>query len=104
MQGADEIALTKLDVLSYLDKIPVCSAYEIDGVVTDNFPMGGELKKAKPVYIYLDGWKSDISGCRKFEDLPKAAQEYVLYLEKVTGAKIRYVSVGADRESYIKRW
>ena len=104
MQGADEIALTKLDVLSYLDKIPVCVAYEVDGVRTDNFPMGEALAKAKPVYEYVEGWKSDISACRKFDELPKAAQEYILYIEKATGAKIRYVSVGADRESYIKRW
>ena len=104
MQGADEIALTKLDVLSYLDKIPVCELYDIDGKITDKFPIGEALAKAKPVYKYVDGWKTDISACRKFEDLPVQAQEYVLYLEKATGAKIRYVSVGADRESYIKRW
>ncbi len=104
MQGADEIALTKLDVLSYLDKIPVCVAYDIDGVTTETFPMGEALEKAKPIYKYVDGWKCDISACRKFEDLPVAAQNYILYLENATGAKIRYVSVGADRESYIKRW
>ena len=104
MQGADEIALTKLDVLSYLDKVPVCVAYEVDGVRTERFPMGEALAKAKPVYEYFPGWKTDISACRKFEELPKEAQEYILYLEKATGAKIRYVSVGADRESYIKRW
>ena len=104
MQGADEIALTKLDVLSYLDKIPVCVSYDVDGVKTDSFPMGEALEKAKPIYEYVNGWKCDISACRKFEELPKAAQDYILYLEKTTGAKIRYVSVGADRESYIKRW
>ncbi len=104
MQGADEIALTKLDVLSYLDRVPVCVAYEVDGVRTERFPMGESLAKAKPVYEYLPGWKTDVSACRKFEDLPKEAQDYILYLEKATGAKIRYVSVGADRESYIKRW
>ena len=104
MQGADEIALTKLDVLSYLDKVPVCVAYEVDGVRTERLPMGEALAKAKPVYEYFPGWKTDISACRKFEDLPKEAQDYILYLEKATGAKIRYVSVGADRESYIQRW
>ena len=103
MQGADEIALTKLDVLSYLDKIPVCVAYEVNGEVTDKFPMGEALAKAKPVYEYFEGWKSDISACRTFESLPKAAQKYIEYIEKATGAPITYVSVGADRESYLKR-
>ncbi len=104
IQGADEIALTKLDVLSYLKKIPVCVAYDVDGVRTEVFPVGEALAKAKPIYEYVDGWDCDISGCRKFEELPKAAQDYILYLEKATGANIKYVSVGADRESYIKRW
>ncbi len=102
MQGADEIALTKLDVLSYLEKIPVCVAYEVDGKETLDFPSGDALKKAKPVYRYLDGWHTDISGCRKLEDLPKEAKEYVAFIEENTGAKIRYISVGAERESYIK--
>jgi len=102
-QGADEIALTKLDVLSYLDKIPVCVAYTVDGVRTDRFPSGGALTKAEPIIEYVPGWKTDISSCRKFSDLPVEAQNYVRYLEKETGCKIRYVSVGADRESYIER-
>jgi len=101
IQGADEIALTKLDILSYLDKIPVCVAYEIDGVKTTKFPSGEALAKAKPVYEYMDGWKCDISKCRTMEDLPKEAVEYVRYIEKVTDCKIKYVSVGAERESYI---
>ena len=101
MQGADEIALTKLDVLSYLDKIPVCVAYEIDGKTTTKFPSGEALAKAKPVYEYMDGWKCDISKCRTMEDLPEAAVKYVRYIEKATGCKIKYVSVGAERESYI---
>lgn len=102
MQGADEIALTKLDVLSYLDKIPVCVAYEVDGVRTDKFPSGGALNRAKPIVEYLDGWNVDISACRKFSELPKAAQDYIMYIERVTECKIKYVSVGADRESYIE--
>ena len=102
MQGADSVALTKLDVLSYLDKIPVCVAYDVDGVITDKFPSGEALANAKPVYEYVKGWKCDISACRKMSDLPEEAVNYVKFIEKSTGAKIQYVSVGADRESYIK--
>ncbi len=102
VQGADEIALTKMDVLSYLDKIPVCTAYEVDGEKVYEFPVGEALGKAKPVIEYVDGWKCDISACRKKEDLPKAALDYVYYLEKATGSKIKYVSVGPDREAYIE--
>lgn len=102
MQGADEIALTKLDVLSYLDKIPVCVAYEVNGVRTDKFPSGESLNKAKPIYEYFKGWKKDISKCRKWEELPVEAREYIEYIQKTCNAKIRYVSVGAERESYIK--
>lgn len=102
MQGADDIALTKLDVLSYLDEIPVCVAYEVDGKRTERFPQGEALKNAKPIYEYRKGWKCDISACRKWSDLPKEAQDYVTYIEKATDCKIRYVSVGADRESYVQ--
>ena len=102
VQGATDIALTKLDVLSYLDKIPVCVAYEVNGKRVDKFPQGVDLAAAKPVYEYLDGWKCDIGGARKLEDLPENARKYVEYIEKATGARIKYVSVGADRESYIK--
>jgi adenylosuccinate synthase len=102
VQGADELALTKLDVLSYLEKIPVCTAYEIDGVKTDRFPSGGALLKAKPVYEYMDGFKTDISKCRKAEDLPDAAVKYVRFIEKTVGCPIKYVSVGAGRDDYIK--
>lgn len=101
MQGADEIALTKLDVLSYMDKIPVCVGYDINGEITDKFPTGYRLSIAKPVYEYHEGWKCPIDSCRRFEELPKAAQDYVKYLEKAVGCKIRYVSVGAEREAYI---
>lgn len=102
LQGATSIALTKLDVLSYLDKIPVCTHYEVNGKVIDSFPMGIELDNAKPVYEYMDGWKQDISNARKFEDLPENAQKYVKFIEKSVGCNIQYISVGADRESYIK--
>lgn len=102
VQGADEIALTKMDVLSYLDRIPVCTSYEIDGVKTKNFPVGEALNKAKPIIEYVDGWNCDISGCRTKEELPKAALDYVKYIEKATGSKVTYVSVGPDREAYVK--
>ena len=102
VQGATCIAVTKLDVLSYLDKIPVCVAYEVNGERTTDFPMGEELVEAKPVYEYMDGWKSDVSGCRKFEDLPVNAQKYVKFLEESVGCPVKYVSVGAEREQYIE--
>ena len=101
MQGADELALTKLDVLSYLDKIPVCVAYDVDGEITTEFPRGERLDKAKPVIEYLDGWKCDISSCRKVSDLPKAALDYIAFIEKAVGCPITYVSVGAEREQYV---
>lgn len=101
-QGATCVALTKLDVLSYLDKIPVCVAYEIDGKIVNDFPTGHELAIAKPIYESVDGWACDISKCRKAEDLPKQALDYVRYIEKVTGCPIKYVSVGAEREEYIQ--
>jgi adenylosuccinate synthase len=102
VQGADEVALTKLDVLSYMDKIPVCVAYEVDGKRTEGFPSGDDLLKAKPIYEYLDGFKTDISNCRKRNDLPKAAIQYIEFLEKAVGCPITFVSVGASRESYLK--
>ena len=100
MQGADEIALTKLDVLSYLDKIPVCVAYEVNGVRTDNFPTGKALADAKPVYVYLDGWKEDISKVRSYADLPTNAQKYIDFIRDTLGCNIKYVSVGAARDEY----
>lgn len=101
VQGADAIALTKMDVLSYLDKIPVCVAYEVDGERTQIFPSGDRLERAKPVIEYVEGF-GDVSGCRKVEDLPKAALDYIRYLEKAVGCPIKYVSVGAGRDEYIK--
>jgi len=100
MQGADELALTKLDVLSYLDKIPVCVAYEVDGVKTEQFPSGDRLAKAKPVYEYLEGFKTDISKCRAVGDLPEAALKYIRFIEAGVGCPIKYVSVGAGRDDY----
>lgn len=101
MQGADEIALTKLDVLSDLDEIEVCVAYEKDGKQTTEFPFPQHLDGYKPVIKTFKGWKKDISGCRKKEELPKEALEYIEFIEKATESKIKYVSVGAEREAYI---
>ena len=101
VQGATEIALTKLDVLSYLDRIPVCVAYDVDGEKTVNFPTGERLNRAKPVVEYLPGF-GDVSKCRTWESLPEAAKDYVRYLEKAVGCKISYVSVGAGRDEYVK--
>ncbi len=103
VQAATEIALTKLDVLSYLDKIPVCTRYISDGKPTDRFPFPVALDEAKPEIEYFDGWKCDISNVRKWEDLPKAAQDYVLFIEKQIGCPITYVSVGPERDSIIVR-
>ncbi len=103
LQGATEIALTKLDVLSYMDMIPVCTGYLIDGRVTEEFPFPDALEDAEPVIAYLEGWKEDISGARRFEDLPVAARKYVEYIEEKTGCRISYVSVGPERDSIIIR-
>ena len=103
VQGATNIALTKMDVLSYMDKIPVCSHYTLDGKTTDRFPFPALLDQAKPVIEYLDGWKCDISGIRTWEELPQAAKDYVLYLEEQIGCHIGYVSVGPERDSIIYR-
>lgn len=101
VQGADCIALTKLDVLSYLDKIPVCTAYEIDGEKTTVFPTGDRLNRAKPVVEYMEGF-GDVSKCRKYEELPQAAKDYINYIEKAVECRVKYVSVGAGRDEYIK--
>lgn len=102
-QGADTLALTKMDVLSYMEKIPVCVAYEIDGVRVDKFPRGVMLDKAKPIYEYYDGWMCDIGGCRKESDLPVNARKYIDRLEELVGCEISVVSVGAERSEYIVR-
>ncbi|WP_195572522.1 adenylosuccinate synthase [Paenibacillus sp. 1001270B_150601_E10] len=103
LQGATEVVLTNLDVLGYLDEIPVCVAYEVDGNQSMQFPVTAELDKAKPVYETLAGWKSDISGIRTFEELPKAAQDYVLRIEELIGVPIHNISVGPRREQMIIR-
>ena len=103
VQGATNIALTKLDILSYMNEVPVCAAYEIDGEITHEFPFPAVLERAKPVMEYLPGWGCDISGVRTWADMPQAARDYVEYVEQAIGCHIGYVSVGAERESLIIR-
>lgn len=100
-QGSDEIALTKLDVLSYMEEIPVCVGYKFEGEMLKEFPIGEKLFKAEPVYEYRKGWMKDISNCKKLEELPQEAIDYIKYIEEVVDCKIKYVSVGAEREQYI---
>lgn len=102
MQGCTYIALTKLDVLSYMDSIPVCVSYEVDGTKLTSFPSSIDtLNAAKPVYEYLPGFHCDISGCRRAEELPKEALDYIRYIEKMIECPVKYVSVGATRDAYI---
>ncbi len=103
VQGATDVVLTCLDVMGYLDEIKVCVGYEIDGVVTRDFPVTPELKKAKPVYQVLPGWKSDVRGITSWEALPKAAQDYVRFIEKELGVPITMVSTGPKRHETLYR-
>lgn len=103
IQGATEVALTNLDVLGYLEEIPVCVGYEIDGTVGEDFPTLPQLQKAKPVLWRLPGWQSDISTCRSFDELPEEARSYVAYIESAVGVKITAVSVGPHRNQTIRR-
>ncbi|WP_409228213.1 adenylosuccinate synthase [Gudongella sp. SC589] len=102
VQGADEIALTKLDVLSYMESIPVCTAYKIDGEKTTDFPVGPRLDRAEPVIEYMFGWNKDITKCRTLDELPSAAKAYISYIQRAISTKITYVSVGPGRDEYIK--
>lgn len=103
VQAATELALTKLDVLSYMDRIPVCTRYIVDGEETDSFPFPAALKKAEAKIEYMQGWKEDISGVRRWEDLPGEAKEYIKYIEEAVGCPITYISVGPERDSIIIR-
>ena len=102
-QGSDEIALTKLDVLSEFEELEICTAYDLNGKIVHEFPFTDALDLCKPVFETVRGWHCDITSCRKFEDLPKAAQDYVLLLEKLCECNIKYISVGAEREQIIVR-
>ncbi|GAC1385429.1 MAG: adenylosuccinate synthase [Marmoricola sp.] len=102
INGLTEFFLTKLDVLDSWERIPVCVAYEIDGVRHDEMPMTqSEFLRAKPIYEYFEGWGEDISGCRSFDDLPKNAQTYVQALEEISGAPFWGVGVGPGREQTV---
>lgn len=103
VQAADEIALTKLDILDGLDEVTMVDSYEIDGETVTEFPMGERLNRAKPHVVKFKGWKKSTCACRKFEELPAEAQAYVEYIEKAVGVYVKYVSVGAERESIIVR-
>ena len=102
-QGSDEIALTKLDVLSEFEELEICTAYELNGKIIHDFPFTDALDLCKPVFERVKGWHCDITSCRKFEELPRAAQDYVLLLEKLCECNIKYISVGAEREQIIIR-
>ena len=103
MQGATEVAFTVLDVLGYLDEIPVCTAYEIDGKETEDFPVTVKLKKARPVFTTLPGWKCDIRGIKKYEDLPENCRNYIEFIEKQIGVPVTMVSNGPKRHDIIFR-
>ena len=103
LQGATDVAFTVLDVLGYLDEIPVCVGYEIDGQVTTDFPTTHLLEKAKPVYEILPGWKCDIRGIKKYEDLPENCRKYIEFVEKHIECPITMVSNGPGRDDIIYR-
>lgn len=103
VQGATDIALTKMDILSYMEEIPLCVSYKYKGQEMNRFPFPSMLKDCEPVYIKMPGWKCDISKCRTYEELPAAARAYIEFVEKEIGARITYVSVGAEREAIIYR-
>jgi len=103
VQGATAVALTAIDVLSYLDVIPVCVGYEIEGQVVRDFPVTTRLNKARPVLEMLPGWKTDIRGIREFGHLPAEAQAYVRFVEREIGVPVSYVSNGPRRDEIILR-
>ena len=103
IQGTTDVAFTVLDVLGYLDEIPVCVGYDIDGEVTTDFPTTAKLKKAKPVYKVLPGWKQDIRGIKKYEDLPENCRKYIEFIEEQIGFPITMVSNGPKRSDIIYR-
>ncbi len=103
MQGATEVALTVLDVLGYLDVLPVCVGYEIDGVVTKDFPTTVKLAKAKPVYVELPGWKQEIRGIKNYDELPENCRKYIEFIEKELEVPVKLVSNGPGRDEIIRR-
>ena len=103
LQGTTDVAFTVLDVLGYLDEIPVCVGYEVDGEVTEEFPVTWKLEKAKPVLTTLPGWKCDIRGIKKYEDLPENCRKYVEFVERHIGYPITMISNGPGRDDIIYR-
>ena len=103
LQGTTDVAFTVVDVLGYLDEIPVCTGYEIDGKVTTEFPVTNQLEKAKPVLEVLPGWKCDIRGIKKYEDLPENCRKYIEFVEEHLGYPITMVSNGPGRDDIIYR-
>jgi adenylosuccinate synthase len=103
LQGTTDVAFTVLDVLGYLDEIPVCTAYDIDGEITTDFPVTYKLEKAKPVIEKLPGWKCDIRGIKKYEDLPENCRKYIEFVEDHIGFRITMVSNGPSRDDIIYR-
>ena len=103
LQGTTDVAFTVLDVLGYLDEIPVCVGYDIDGKVTTDFPVTRLLKDAKPVYKTLPGWKEDITGIREYDKLPENCRKYIEFIENEIGYPITMVSNGPSREDIIYR-
>ena len=102
VNGLTDLFLTKLDVLSSLEKVPVCVAYDVDGVRHEEMPLSQtEFHHARPIYEFLDGWSEDISLARTVEDLPKAAQVYVKTLEELSGTRVSAIGVGPDRDETI---
>lgn len=104
IQGSTEVAFTVLDVLGYLDELPICVGYEIDGKVTKDFPTTVKLAKAKPVYQTLPGWKCDIRGIKKYADLPENCRKYIEFIEQEIQVPITMISNGPGREDIINRW
>ena len=104
INGVTDFVMTKLDVLTGVEQIPVCVAYDVDGVRFDEMPVSqSDFHHAKPIYENFAGWTEDISGCKRFEDLPKTAQDYVLAIEKMSGARISAIGVGPARDAIIVR-
>ena len=103
LQNATCLAITKLDVLGYMQQIPVCTQYLAGGKETDHFPFPSELGGAEPVIEWMQGWNCDISGVRRWEDLPEEARAYIEFIEGQTGCRVKYLSVGPERDSIIIR-
>ncbi len=101
VQATDEIALTKLDILDTIEKIPVCVAYDVNGTRVEEFPSGEALNIAKPIIEYMDGWMQPTVNCRRYEDLPENARKYIEYIESAVDCNIKYISVGAERDAII---